>query len=127
MYGRDVTRAALGCRNPGAAFSLGERRFMIEIIITPQGAGGFMACLGERIILKSSRQPLLDAARVLLAEGVQPDAGSSMRHAGATHVALSSTVGKAAKLEVKDDIDGPRFVPFYERRQGPAKQLAHAF
>ena len=41
-----------------------------------------------------------------------------MRHEGSPHVALSSTVGKAAKLEVKDDIDGPRFVPFYERRLG---------
>ena len=76
-----------------------------------------MACLGERVILESSRQPLLDAARFLLGEGVTPDTRIAMRHQGSPHVALSSTVGKAAKLEVKDDIDGPRFVPFYERRQ----------
>jgi len=76
-----------------------------------------MACLGERVILESSRQPLLDAARVLLGEGADPRTRIQMRHAGAIHVALSSTVGKAAKLEVKDDINGPRFVPFYERRQ----------
>ena len=75
---------------------------MIEIIVTPQGAGRFMACLGERVILKSSRQPLLDAARVLLAEGVDPKACIQMRHAGSKHVALSATVGKAAKLTVDE-------------------------
>jgi hypothetical protein len=86
-----------------------------------------MACLGERVILESSRQPLLDAARVLLGEGADPRTRIQMRHAGAIHVALSSTVGKAAKLEVKDDINGPRFRPVLRTPSGPAKRLACAF
>ena len=81
---------------------------MIEIIITPQGAGRFMAWLGERVILESSRQPLLDAARFLLGEGVPPDTRIAMRHEGSPHVALSSTVGKAAKLTV-DEHNGTVF------------------
>ena len=40
-----------------------------------------------------------------------------MRHVGSPCVALSSTVGAAAKLEVKDDMGGPRFVPFYDRQK----------
>ena len=103
MYRRDQ-RAALGRHT----LARPDPALMIEIIVTPQGAGQFMACLGERIILKSSRQPLLDAARVLLAEGVDPQARIQMRHAGANHVALSSTVGKAAKLTV-DEHNGTVF------------------
>jgi hypothetical protein len=59
--------------------------------------------LGDLIILKSSRQPLLDAARLFQAEGFSPDDRIVMRHAGADHDALSSTIGAAAKLTVEED------------------------
>jgi hypothetical protein len=82
-----------------------------DILVTPQGRGRYMARLGERVICVSTRQPLLDAARVLLAEGVAPEARIAMRHEGSPHVALSSTVGKAAKLTVveRDRGNGPVF------------------
>jgi hypothetical protein len=49
---------------------------------------------------------MLDAARVLLAEGVDPATPIAMRHAGANHDALRSTVGAAAGLTVKDGSTG---------------------
>lgn len=95
----------------------------VTITTRPLGRGRFEARHGERVLCVSSRQPLLDVARVLLAEGMPADTRITMRHAGANHDALSSTVGNAAKLEVKEDVDGPRFVPFYDRdglgRNGP--------
>jgi len=99
------------------------------LLASPLGHGRFMACLGERVILESSRQPLLDAARFLLGEGVTPDTRIAMRHQGSPHVALSSTVGKAAKLEVKDDLDYRRaeVCPVLRAPSGPAKRLARAF
>jgi hypothetical protein len=77
----------------------------IEIVITPLGyksPGRFEVRLGDRPILKSSRQPLLDAARVLAGEGVSPDTRIAIRDAGANHVALSSTIGTAARLTVAE-------------------------
>jgi len=65
-----------------------------EIVVTPLRCGKFAARLGDRIILKSSRQPLLDAARVLLAEGADPEARIGMRHAGANHVALQPATSR---------------------------------
>ena len=86
---------------------------MIQIVITPLGHGQFEAAIGGRILLESSRQPLLDVARVLLDEGVPPNTRIGMRHAGSPHIALSATIGKAAKLSVWSGSDGvPRFVPW---------------
>lgn len=85
----------------------------IEIVETPPRRGRFTARLGGRVILESSRQPLLDAARILLAGGFAPSTRIAMRHAGENHDALTSTVGAAAKLTVKDGSDGrPRFRPW---------------
>jgi hypothetical protein len=46
----------------------------VNIIVMPLRHGRFRARLGDRVIVKSSRQPLLDAARVLLATGAGPAA-----------------------------------------------------
>ena len=96
------------------------------ITIYPLGRGRFEARHGGRIILVSSRQPLLDAARIFLAVGVPPDTRIAMRHAGADHDALSSTVGKAARLTVKETpTEGPALATWqpYDRqvsRNGPS-------
>jgi hypothetical protein len=76
---------------------------MIEITITPQGCGRFKVRLGRRLVLESSAEPLLDSARVLADMGVPPDTRIAMRHPGANNVALSSTIGQAARLTVDDD------------------------
>jgi hypothetical protein len=56
--------------------------------------------------VKRSAQPLLDGARALLAEGTDPAARLTMRHAGSAYDALRSTVGIAAKLTVTDATNG---------------------
>src|SRR5262245_42598210 len=61
-----------------------------QLVVTPAGRPGrFTARLGGRLVVASSRQPLLDGARVLLAEGADPRSRITMRHAGADHVALA--------------------------------------
>jgi hypothetical protein len=74
---------------------------LIPLTIAPRHGhpGLFDARVGDRMIC-SSRQPLLDSARLLLAEGVAPDTRIEMRHAGADHIALQAKLGEAAKLRV---------------------------
>jgi hypothetical protein len=60
---------------------------------------------GRRIV-KRSTIPFCDAARALLAEGINPDTVLVMRHEGKVHDALRSTVRVAAGLTVKDDSVG---------------------
>jgi hypothetical protein len=70
-----------------------------------------MACLSPASVVGSfalSRQPFLDSARVLLAEGVPPQTRLTMRHVGSSTDSLTATVGAAAKLTV--DESRPRFV-----------------
>jgi hypothetical protein len=70
--------------------------------------GKFEARLDGSLICVS-RQPLLDGARVLAAEGVDPATPIAMRHEGNTFDALGSTVGLAAKLTVEESEKiGPR-------------------
>jgi hypothetical protein len=59
-----------------------------------------------RVVVKRSTTPFCDAARVLLAEGVRPEAKLVMRHANSPYDALRSTVGAAAGLTVADDTGG---------------------
>jgi hypothetical protein len=72
-----------------------------------------------RFVVKRSTTPFCDAARVLLAEGVRPEAKLVMRHAGSAADALRSTVGVAAKLTVKDNHGKPVFKRWqpYDGRQ----------
>jgi hypothetical protein len=55
-----------------------------------------------RVIVTRSTTPMLDAARALLAEGMDPATQLVMRHAGAKHDAMRSTVGAATGLTVSD-------------------------
>jgi hypothetical protein len=59
-----------------------------------------------RFLVKRSTTPLCDAARALLAEGVDPATKIVMRHANSPDDALRSTVGVVAGLTVKDDSVG---------------------
>jgi hypothetical protein len=72
--------------------------------------GKFLVTLDGRQLC-ISRQPLLDAARVLLADGVDPETSIATRHAGAGFDAMTSTVGTAARWTVKEnEIQSPHFV-----------------
>ena len=70
-----------------------------------------------RSVVKRSTTPFCAAARVLLAEGVDPAARFIMRHEGSPYDALWSTVGVAAKLTVADGTGKPVLVPWVDLRQ----------
>jgi hypothetical protein len=90
---------------------------MLRVILCPafnrRGArlhGKFVVTLDGRQLC-ISRQPLLDAARVLINEGVDPATPIATRHAGAGFDAMTSIVGTAAKWTVREnETEGPRFV-----------------
>ena len=90
---------------------------MLRVILHPafnrHGArlcGKFVVTLDSRQLC-ISRQPLLDAARVLIKEGVDPTTQIATRHAGADFDAMTSTVGTAARWTVRETkTEGPRFV-----------------
>ena len=84
--------------------------------------GRFVATLDGRQLC-ISRQPLLDAARVLIAEGIDPATPIATRHAGAGFDAMTSTVGTAAKWTVREDNTvSPTFVRW---RPFPVETCSH--
>jgi hypothetical protein len=73
-------------------------------------AGKFDATVDGRVLVHATKQPLLEGCRVLLAEGVDPDAVAIMRHAGSSTDALRAKLGAAAKVTVAErDRGGVRF------------------
>jgi hypothetical protein len=82
------------------------------IVVEPVGRGRFSVRLadGGRVIFRVSRQPFLDAARRLLDLGYDPTTLLVMRHLGSDTDCLTAQIGAAAKLRVREDRRGPRFV-----------------
>jgi hypothetical protein len=96
----------------------------IVITVSPiRTPGRFQASLAstDDLLVRSSRQPFLDAARVLVGHGYDPLMILEMKHAGSDTVALRALLGKAAKLTVEEGPNGPRFVAF---RTGPKTRVA---
>jgi DNA-binding Lrp family transcriptional regulator len=83
---------------------------MIEIIISPplRGGRGRATWLGDE--LGWSRTPLLSAVRELQRRGVRDSAEIGVRHAGSTVIAMTTTVGAAARLAVEEG--DMRFRPY---------------
>ena len=117
-----VKRPGNGCGRD-AASQLTE----ILIFVEPVSRGRFCARLadGGRVIVRSSRQPFLDAARRLIDLGYDPTTLLVMRHAGSDTDCLIAQIGAAAKLRVKEDRGRPRFVP-WEPIPRRVKALARA-
>jgi hypothetical protein len=93
----------------------------IVIVVAPceggQG-GGFSAHVSNgQLLVRSSRQPFLDAARELIAQGHDPNLTLIMRHRGSDVPALQASIGAASRLTVDEDrTRAPRFKrwkPFY--------------
>jgi hypothetical protein len=87
----------------------------LVIVVSPtKSAGHFQARLQQsnEVLVKNSRQPFLDAARVLVERGYDPSVLLVMKHLGSDTVSLRAPLGKAAKLTVEEGPHGPRFVPF---------------
>jgi hypothetical protein len=105
--------------------STAAERLSLVIIVSPIkiSPGYFQARLKttNELLVGSSRQPFLDAARVLIKNGRDPYAVLLMKHAGSDIVALKAPLAKAAKLGVEEGPNGPRFVPF---RTGPRPCVA---
>jgi hypothetical protein len=66
----------------------------------------------ERVLVRRTHQPFLDACRVLVADGVDPRAWIVTRRAGSKTHALIAKVGAAAKLSVKEGDEPPRLRPW---------------
>jgi hypothetical protein len=68
------------------------------------------ALLTAKSSSKNSTQPLLDAARAPIADGVDPETRLVMPYIGQNHDALAGKIGELAKLTVLDPEKGlPRF------------------
>jgi hypothetical protein len=107
---------------------------MIEIVVSPEPRNPGSPPRKARFIARLERpgrvlgtfsDPLLGAARVLLSEGVPHETRLQMRHAGSGTIALTSTVGVAAGLTVKEETsDGkPRFAkwrPYHQEAREAA-------
>ncbi|MFT0893074.1 hypothetical protein [Pseudochelatococcus sp. G4_1912] len=96
----------------------------LAIIIHPLGRGLYEARIGETVVVKSSRTPFLDAARVLLDAGYNPHAQITMQHAGSDTIALRALLSTAAKCAiVEGDRDGLKvrdYQPYPSASDGPA-------
>ena len=80
--------------------------------------GHFAAVMDGTTIVPKTRQPLLDASRVLLtSENSTHTIG--MTHSGSTAIALKGIIGQCAKLTVAEGPSGPVF-----RRWEPIQQPA---
>lgn len=84
----------------------------IELTIRPaKRAGIYQAHLGGHLVC-ATRQPFYDSARVLLRAGYHPWLLLSMRHEGSSRRSLTSTIGAAATLTVRESAFGIRTVPY---------------
>lgn len=82
------------------------------ITLSPARKGRFNASLGSRLLC-SSDTPFLDAARVLLQEGVDPATPLEAIHESDGTIGSRSTVGAAARLAVvENNRVGPVFRPY---------------
>jgi hypothetical protein len=96
---------------------------LVIVVSSTKSAGYFQARLQQsnEVLVKNSRQPFLDGARVLVAKGYDPNTSLVMKHMGSDIVALRAPLGMAAKLSVEEGPHGPRFVGF---RTDPKTRVA---
>lgn len=81
---------------------------------TGHGKSGslFEGRVDGELIVESTTTPFCDAARSLIAAGVDPTTEFVMRHSSRTDDVLRATVGAAAALTVEETGRGPRFRKF---------------
>ena len=95
------------------AAAVWPRTFILRPAFNRHGArlhGKFVVTLDGRQLC-ISREPLIAAARALLADGIDPETPIATRHAGSDFDAMTSTVGTAAKWTVREnETEGPRLV-----------------
>jgi hypothetical protein len=83
------------------------------VTVSPNGAPDhYDAFVNGKLVVSSSRQPFLDAARALLERGADSNSWLILRHADSDTDSLRAKVGVAAQLTVRDRVDG---VPTFRR------------
>jgi hypothetical protein len=81
----------------------------ITLVVRPLGQGLYEARFLQQIVIASTRQPLLDSARLLI-DRFCPSEELVLRHADSDSIALTSTIRAAAQLTVRENSrEGPRF------------------
>ena len=84
-----------------------ECRRAVRIVLHPaEGKPGRYRALWDGKHLVTSREPLYSSARVLLAEGLDPETVLEAQHAGSPIVAMRSTIGEAARWTVSETDKG---------------------
>jgi hypothetical protein len=73
-----------------------------------------------RVVITRSTQPLCDACRVLIAEGMASETRIVMRHEGSDIDCLISTVGAAAKVTISEGERRPIAVRWQEHPNSAA-------
>jgi len=97
----------------------------IHVSISPARGGRYHARVQDRHLC-TSRTPFFAAARVLMAEGIDPETPITLGHEGSAIVSLRSTIGQAARLTVEEsERSGPRFVPYRPFRAAGRGLLRH--
>jgi hypothetical protein len=109
---RKPNRAVRPSRPAVQLYNSNER--LIEV--APTGPSCFSATVNGELLVLSSRQPLLDACRLLLRAAADPNSWVVMRHVGSDIEALRGKLGILAKLAVEDDRLGR---PNFRRWRGP--------
>jgi hypothetical protein len=91
---------------------------MIILTITEiDNSGRYDAHVDDRYLLTSA-SPFLDAARLLLEQGYDPNLRLQMRRPGRDQIDMSAPLGKAAGLVVKPGSSGcPIFARYRDRAQ----------
>src|SRR5580765_7652107 len=86
-----------------------SRTIVLVIAERARRDGKYTAHCNDELIVADSRQPFVDAARILLNRGVNPASPLVMRRSLDGPDVLRSIVGAAAKLTVEETPLGPRF------------------
>jgi hypothetical protein len=87
-----------------------QKTIVLVIAERDRRDGRYNAWHNGELVIDGVKEPFLEAARVLLAQGLDPDARYVMRRSLDGPDALISTLGKAAKLVVREnDHVGPVF------------------
>lgn len=102
-------------------------QFIVLAVSPTTGRPGFFDCALNGAIIVTSRQPFLDAARVLLADGVNPSAVLVMIHAASGVQSLRAKISDAARLDVRTRHDGPPVFVAFDRAPSVAPGVTTAF
>jgi hypothetical protein len=86
----------------------------LTVVLNARGRGRFDAFFGGTQIVKASKNPISNAARILHRQGYSDDRLLLARHEGAKHDAMHGPLGKWRKVRVRED-RGLRYVAWEPR------------